>query len=496
MSNLKDLRKCSTPRMSRDLISVMGDLFRPEQLSELVACLEKDGHACRVFHSSEELREAVLNPRNKLLLLTASAGDLPGLVKAIATHTNATRDVPILVYYSNPTGDLQDLLFPEIDDFFFDPINIGGLRLRVKRLLQQYAEVPDEGALAKIGLLSHFGLKQFIGQSPLFMEVIDKIPRVASCDATTLLLGDTGTGKEMCARAIHYLSRRASRQFIPINCGSIPENLFENELFGHASGAYTDARGPSKGMIAEAEGGTLFLDEVDSLAPASQVKLLRFLQDQQYRPLGSSSHRQANVRLIAASNSNLQLKVQEKLFREDLFYRLKVVLLSLPPLCERPEDILFLAEHFLKTAAREYDRPAVVFSAAAIQALTSYDWPGNIRELENVARQAVVLAHCRIIDVDDLKLSPDRPTHLSLMSAPFKIAKARSIESFERAYLTEALSAAGGNISQAARAAKQNRRAFFALLKKYALTTIHPQPERQPILEPAPISRSVTTSVG
>ena len=490
MSNLKSLRKGSTPRISRDVINVMGDVFRPEQLSELIACLEEDGHDCRVFYGPEELRKALSQARNKLLLLTASTGDLPGLVEAIAAHTNAAHDVPVLVFYRNPTGDLQDLLFPEIDDFFFEPINMAGLRLRVNRLLQQYAEVPDEGALAKISLLSHFGLKQFIGQSPSFMEVINKIPRVASCDATTLLLGDTGTGKEMCARSIHYLSARASRQFIPINCGSIPENLFENELFGHASGAYTDARRSSTGMIAEAEGGTLFLDEVDSLAPSSQVKLLRFLQDQQYRQLGSSSYRQANVRVIAASNADLQLKVQKKLFREDLFYRLKVVLLSLPPLCERPEDILSLAEHFLKAAAREYERPAVVFSVAAIQALTSYGWPGNIRELENVARQAVVLAKCRIIDVDDLKLSQDGSGHIPLMLAPFKIAKARTIETFERAYLTEALSAAGGNISQAARKAKQNRRAFFALLKKHALTTMHPSSGHQPIMEPAGTVRS------
>jgi two-component system response regulator GlrR len=496
MSNLKTLRKRSTPHISRDVINVMGDVFRPEQLQELIACLEEDGHDCHVFYGSEKLRDALSNARNKLLLLGASAGELPGLVEAIAANTNATRDVPVLVYYRNPSGEMQDLLFPEIDDFFFEPINIGGLRLRVNRLLQQYAEVPDEGALAKIGLLSHFGLKQFIGQSPSFMEVINKIPRVASCDATALLLGDTGTGKEMCARAIHYLSARAPRQFIPVNCGSIPENLFENELFGHASGAYTDARRQSNGMIAEAEGGTLFLDEVDSLAQGSQVKLLRFLQDQQYRPLGSSSHRQANVRVIAASNANLQLKVQEKLFREDLFYRLKVVLLSLPPLCERPEDILSLADHFLKTAAREYERPAMTFSVAAIQALTSYDWPGNIRELENVARQAVVLAQSRIIDVNDLKLSQDAPGHLPVMAAPFKIAKARTIESFERAYLTEALSAAGGNISQAARKAKQNRRAFFALLKKHALTTLHPPQEHLAIMEPARIIRSAAASVG
>ncbi len=469
---------------SRNTVHVMGDAFRPEQLSELTARLEEDGHDCAVFRGADGMRAAFSGERDKLLLLGASASDLPHLVDTIASNTEGNHDVPVLVYFKNPSGNMQDLLFPEIDDFCFEPFNIGAMRFRIDRLLRQYAQVPDEGALAKIGLLSHFGLKQFIGQAPSFMDVMNKIPRVASCDATALLLGDTGTGKEMCARAIHYLSSRAARQFIPINCGSIPDNLFENELFGHVSGAYTDARRSSQGMIAEAEGGTLFLDEVDSLAPGAQVKLLRFLQDQQYRPLGSSSYRQANVRVLAASNTNLQLKVQEKLFREDLFYRLKVVMLSLRALRERAEDNLPLANHFLKAAAREYKRPAAVFSAAAVQGLTSYGWPGNIRELENVARQAVVLAHGRIIDVDDLKLSADASSPVSVVITPFKIAKARVIESFERAYLRKALAACDGNISKAARRAKQNRRAFFALLKKHELTTLHHPHELTAIMEP------------
>lgn len=484
MSKLTSLRGHSTPLTSRDTVHVMGDAFRPEQLCELIARLEEDGHDCAVFNGPDGMRAAFAGGRNKLLLLGASDGELPQLVDAIAANTHGTHDVPVLVYFKNPSGNMQDLLFPEIDDFFFEPLNIGDVRFRVNRLLRQYAEVLDEGALAKIGLLSHFGLKQFIGQSPAFLDVINKIPRVASCNATVLLLGGTGTGKEMCASAIHYLGARASRQFVPINCGSIPDNLFENELFGHAPGAYTDARRPSNGLIAEAEGGTLFLDEVDALSPGSQIKLLRFLQDQQYRPLGSSSYRQANVRVLAASNSNLQVKVQEKLFREDLFYRLKVVLLSLPPLREREEDILPLATHFLKVATREYKRPPTVFSEAAIQALTSYDWPGNIRELENVVRQAVVLAQGGSIEADDLKLSPDAASPFSLLTAPFKIAKARTIESFERAYLTEALSACGGNISKAARRSQQNRRAFFALLKKHELITLRRPYERPAMIEP------------
>jgi DNA-binding NtrC family response regulator len=326
-------------------------------------------------------------------------------------------------------------------------------------------------------------MQQFIGQAPTFVETIKQIPRVANCDAPVLLMGDTGTGKEMCARAIHYLSSRAGMPFIPVNCGSIPTELFENEMFGHEPGAYTDARESRRGLIAEAEGGTLFLDEVNSLALPSQAKLLRFLQDQQYRPLGATKYRQANVRVLAASNRNLMDKSQGILFREDLYYRLKVVLLTLPSLRERLEDIMPLAFHFLKTAAREYGRNVTRFSHEATLTLSSYDWPGNIRELENVVRQAVVFAEGTLIHADSLQISsgnrdisPDMVSHIPSHKEPFKVAKAQVIESFERYYLKNLLSECGGNISKAARGAKKDRRAFFALLKKHDLTSSTSKP--------------------
>jgi DNA-binding NtrC family response regulator len=285
-----------------------------------------------------------------------------------------------------------------------------------------------------------------------------------------LMTGATGTGKEMCARAIHYLSSRSNKPFIPLNCGSIPSELFENELFGHEPGAYTDARSARRGLIAEAEGGTLFLDEVDTLSPSAQIKLLRFLQDRQYRPLGASAYRQADIRVVAATNQNLAYKVQERAFREDLYYRLRVVTLSLPSLRERQEDILLLALHFLQTSAHEYNRPVRRFSQNAIQKLMSYAWPGNVRELENIVRQAVVLADKSVITEHDVHLPTDAVTPSQPSIEPLKVAKSRMIESFERNYLRTILSACNGNISQAAREAKKDRRAFFALLKKYGLT--------------------------
>jgi DNA-binding NtrC family response regulator len=270
------------------------------------------------------------------------------------------------------------------------------------------------------------------------------------------------------------MSERANKPFVAINCGSIPTDLFENELFGHEQGAFTDARRAQRGLIAEAEGGTLFLDEVNSLAPLAQVKLLRFLQDQQYKPLGTAQHRQANVRVIAASNQNLQQLVREHSFREDLYYRLNIVSMRLPTLSERHEDIMLLAMHFLKRAAGEYHSPAHKFSRDAVQKLISYKWPGNVRELENIVRQAVVMCEWDVIRASQLQISlwPLAATNAPVKES-FKAAKARMIESFERDYLNEILSACDGNISKAAREAKKDRRAFFALLKKYGMTSVY-----------------------
>jgi DNA-binding NtrC family response regulator len=244
-------------------------------------------------------------------------------------------------------------------------------------------------------------------------------------------------------------------------------------MFGHESGAFTDARQSRRGLIAESEGGTLFLDEVDSLPLSTQVKLLRFLQDKQYRPLGASQYRQAQTRLIAASNKNLLQRVREGTFREDLYYRLKVVSLSLATLRERQEDILPLALHFLEIAATEYKRAATRFSQDAIQKMTAYDWPGNVRELENAVRHAAIMTNGPVIRARDIQVSSDAPPVASTARESLKAAKARVVEAFERHYLQEVLATCGGNISEAARQAQKDRRTFFGLLKKYRLNTAY-----------------------
>jgi DNA-binding NtrC family response regulator len=454
----------------RDTIQIgrLNGALHAEQIRVVVECLEADGHRCAVFDGFDGIGLVQRDQRTKLLFLGAADADLPRLVEAIRAAHRDDFHVPLLLYLTQRPPDDNGLLVPEIDDFLLEPLNLQDLRLRVRRLLQRFAiEVTDTGALRE-DLTSHVAMRQFIGRAVSFLAMLARIPRVARTEATVLLTGETGTGKEMCARAIHYLSRRADSPFIPVNCGALPDHLFENELFGHAKGAYTDASSAEKGLLAEAEGGTLFLDEIDTLSPSAQIKVLRVLQDHEYRPLGSSKAIVADVRIVSATNSRLREQVETKLFRDDLYHRLNVLSLSLPPLRERVEDILLLANHFLAKYSAEQGRSAPRLSQAAMQQLFAYRWPGNVRELEGVIQRAVVLTSSPVLQPDDLELGepllPDAPGAGSLRKA-----KAMAIDQFERAYLTRLLAAHQGNISRAARAAGKERRAFQRLLRKHRL---------------------------
>ena len=313
------------------------------------------------------------------------------------------------------------------------------------------------------------GLRHLVGESPSFLAAVEKIPLVARCEAGVLLYGETGTGKELVARAIHYLSPRAKKPFIAVNCGAIPTELVENELFGHERSAYTGAVTPQIGVVQEAEGGTLLLDEVDSLPLLAQVKLLRFLQEKEFRPLGSSRTRRADVRVLAAANSDLESAAREGRMRQDLYYRLSVIPLHLPPLRERREDIPLLARHFLRKHAGERRPPAL--SPQTLDVLLGYEWPGNVRELEHVLERAVVLAPDEeVLDERHIALPrPPGPAAAPPAAESFRDAKARVVAEFEESYLRKLLCVHDGNISGAARAAGKNRRAFWELIRKHGI---------------------------
>lgn len=313
-----------------------------------------------------------------------------------------------------------------------------------------------------------------IGDSPAFQAMLSMLRKIAAYDASVLITGETGSGKELAARAIHYQSARADKPFIPVNCGALPDHLIENELFGHSRGAYTDARENQIGLIAQAEGGTLFLDEVDALSPKAQVSLLRFLQDGQYRPLGGSRAESAQVRVLAASNVDLAQLVEAGTFRADLHFRLNVMELCVPPLRARGGDIELLARHFITEAACRYKVPAKDLHPDTLNWLAAQPWPGNIRELRNRIQREFLLTEGVILRIRDAvpanerRRQPDRRLG-QVDTLNFNEARQSMLQAFERSHLMRLMRESAGNVSHAARLAGKERRALGKLLKKYQI---------------------------
>jgi len=313
-----------------------------------------------------------------------------------------------------------------------------------------------------------------VGKSLAFREALVLLDQFAKVDATVLLCGETGTGKELAARAIHYLSSRRHEPFVPINCGALPDSLFEAELFGHARGAFTDARASRTGIVGLAQGGTLFLDEIDSLSPHGQSAILRFVQDRSYRPIGCSRTEQSDLRLIAATNIELDNLASAGKFRKDLLFRLNVLSVNLPPLRDRADDALLLAEAFLQRLIKQYHSEPRCLDAASRACLKkALPWPGNVRELEHRVHRAFLLCKGDTLDLGLAGLCSAAaidPTHVGYSATDsFAAAKARVIHSFERNYLAEVLALAGGNLTHAARIAGKERSRFGKLVRKHGL---------------------------
>ncbi|MCU0968210.1 MAG: sigma-54 dependent transcriptional regulator [Rubrivivax sp.] len=310
-----------------------------------------------------------------------------------------------------------------------------------------------------------------IGRSASFRATLGLLQQCAGVDATVLLCGETGTGKELAARAIHYLSARRSGPFVPVNCGALPDSILEAELFGHTKGAFTDARSDSRGLIGLAQGGTLFFDEVDSLSPRAQSAILRFVQDRCYRPLGSARIERADVRLVAATNADLDDLVRCGRFRQDLLFRLNLLAVALPPLREREGDALLLARVFVQRLVAQYRSEPRELAAASVAALQQpRPWPGNVRELEHGVHRAFLLQRGDAVDLR-LPAAAGAPAAAAMARGDraFADAKAAAIRDFERSYLHEVLQRAGGNLSLAARIAGKERSRFGKLVRKHGL---------------------------
>lgn len=302
--------------------------------------------------------------------------------------------------------------------------------------------------------------------------VLELVERVAPTDANILIVGESGTGKELIARSIHLQSRRQQRPFVPLDCGALPETLAEAELFGHEKGAFTGATTRTPGLLEIADGGTFFLDEVCELTNALQVKLLRVLQERQFRRVGGRQFINVDVRLIAATNRNIEKVVQDGRFREDLFYRLNTITLHLPPLRERREDIPLLVTHFIQKFARFAPREVKGITPEALNALAAHEWPGNVRELSNVIERAVSLCRSDYLDLCDLPddlAQKERVCVCVSWDSTYHRAKRKIIEAFEKDYLSRLLVETGGNITHAARKAGLPRASFQRLVRKYRI---------------------------
>ncbi len=341
------------------------------------------------------------------------------------------------------------------EEFLAKPFTDTELLSAVKRVLEK-ARVRRSGCAPDQAVPVHKGL---IGRSEGMRKVFISIGKASSASATVLITGESGTGKELVARAIHYSSVRSSAPFVPVNCGGIPEGLLESELFGHVKGAFTGATESRAGFFHAADGGTIFLDEISDMSLAMQVKLLRVLQDREVCMVGSNRTRKVNVRILAATNKDLQDLVKKGLFREDLFYRLNVITIIIPPLRERGDDILLLAGHFLTQFAAESGKATPRFSDEALRSLRNYNWPGNVRELENVIQRLVVMTDGEVIEV------PDLPS-LMRFSALWKTGFTRTLAEVEIEYITNVLASVEGNKTRAAEILGIDRKTLREKLKR------------------------------
>ena len=447
--------------MSQQLCVVESAAASPQtSLSRLLR--PEDGFDCRCNHWNS-FSNTELNSSECRLLLAVAVPETAEAVRFFRSRPRELARIPTLaVLPCESDEEVLRTVSDAVDDLVFWPVRELELRERIKRLIG--GRRPDIEA-AHRSLTQELGLAQVVGAAQAFVEVLSNLTRIGASDAPVLISGETGTGKEVCARAVHFLSRRRQGSFIPVDCGAIPEQLAESELFGHARGAFTDAHRDHKGLISQADGGTLFLDEVDALALTNQAKFLRFLQEGTCRSVGSEQFYRADVRIIAASNRILEQCVREKQFRLDLYFRLNVLQLYLPPLRERRCDIELLARHFLEKNLQNASRSTL--SQAALRRLEDYDWPGNVRELFNVMQRAIVLsAGSQILPCHIVVRAGETPEAAKNLSS-FRSARSEAIASFERRYVQEILDAHHGNITHAARQAGQDRRAFGRLAKKY-----------------------------
>jgi two-component system response regulator PilR (NtrC family) len=456
----------------------------PSMREMLGIVLRRDGYDVLIAPNGTQALALLQGERIDLLLSDIRMPDLSGVEVLRAAKTANPGVVAFMMTAFASTDTAVEAMRLGAVDYFTKPFNMDELRLKVRQQFEAH-RLKEENVLLKRALNTRHEFSSIVGRSPLMLSVFTMIETIARTGSTVLITGESGTGKELAARAVHYNSPRRDHPFVALNCGALPETLLESELFGHMRGAFTGADTNKKGLIEVAQRGTIFLDEIGEMAPPMQVKLLRVLQERRFRRLGGTEEVPADIRIVAATNQDLQKGVAEGRFREDLFYRINVIPIHLPPLRDRVEDIPLLAEHFLQKYTAQMEKPVRSISQEAQEWLCAYPWPGNVRELENVIERAVALEATPSILPDSL------PPHLVAVSVPRRpvpdaepapdsqpaplpdLGEGFDLEAqgeqFYRHYLSLALSRAGGVQTQAAELLGMSFRSFRYYVKKFNL---------------------------
>jgi two-component system response regulator PilR (NtrC family) len=446
-------------------------------MRELLAIvLKREGHEVHVAENGHAAIALLEREPIELLISDVRMPDISGVQVLAAAQRVNPEIIGIMVTAFASTDTAVEALRLGAYDYVSKPFNVDELKLKVRKALER-RHLQQENALLKRALQNTHQFSNIIGRSPVMQAVFQLIQTIAPTTSTVLVTGESGTGKELVARAIHFNSPRKDRPFVALNCGALPETLLESELFGHMRGAFTGADTNKKGLIEVAEKGTIFLDEIGEMSPMMQVKLLRVLQERKFRRLGGTEEIEADIRIIAATNRDLSKLVGEGKFREDLFYRINVIPVRLPPLRDRVEDIPLLAEHFLAKYAGQIRRNLAGISPDAMRLLQAYAWPGNIRELENAIERASALEMSPLIQPASL------PEHVQAgvgsgsaiangLEAPLPESGfdlEQHVAEIEREYIAEALRRAGGVKSRAADLLGMSFRSFRYYMKKYNL---------------------------
>lgn len=434
----------------------------------LVEALRKEGYEVEAAAGGAEAIDRGRQQRFDVVLTDLRMGSVDGLdvlreFKQLSPETS----VVLLTAFGSMDGAIQAIQQGAYD-YLAKPFKKEEIRLVVRRSLE-HSRLVRENAKFREELRERQTLSPLVGSSPAMLEVYKLVARVSLGKSTVLLEGESGTGKELVARAIHQNSPRRDQPFVPVNCGALPETLLESELFGHAKGAFTGAVGAKRGLFETAHGGTIFLDEIGDIESALQVKLLRVLQEQELRRVGGTTAVKVDTRIIAATNRHLPDLVKEGRFREDLFYRLNVVRILLPPLRQRREDIPMLAHHFLQQYAMASERPIRGFLPATLDLLQGYAWPGNVRELENVIERVVSLAHGPLVLPDDLPESvrSGQPrTGDESASGPGGLC---TMDEMQKQYLIKVLRETGGNKARAAKILGIDRRTLYRMAERFGV---------------------------